>query len=254
MDGHGDTDADIERVKNCQQAQPPLFRIKREHRHGHGEGDGGVRRRPAPENSAAQTAEVEDMTDVRADAVRRMGAAGKGLVGDHNQCAEEFSLSDSPAGQNGSGIFGKETEGKQQQRQVDGQQPPMKTAGHIQERSAGLRVARNQCQSKPDMTRMKVRTMATRCQTSLQPVKQPMRLRGSVTRNCFMLKTALQQKIFYRRKRRKRRKMFVCFLRWLRFGLLVRTGQNHADHPVHKLQFVEIDDEAHGNIEQLHVT
>jgi len=62
MDGHGDTHANIESVENRHQTQPPLFRTEREHRHGHGESDGGMRRRPAPENSTAQKAEVEDMT------------------------------------------------------------------------------------------------------------------------------------------------------------------------------------------------
>ena len=93
MDGHGDTDADIESVKDRHPTQPPLFRKKREHRHGHGEGDGGMRRRPAPENSAAQEAKMEDMADVRADAVRRMGPAGKRFVGGSDQGAEKFGLS-----------------------------------------------------------------------------------------------------------------------------------------------------------------
>jgi len=122
MDGHGDAQADIERIEDCHPTQPPLFWIKCEHRHGHGKSDGGVGRWPAPENSPAQKTEVEDMAEVRADSVRRMGAAREGLVGNNNQCAEEFSLSDGPAGQDGPGAFGKETEGKQQQRQVDGQQ------------------------------------------------------------------------------------------------------------------------------------
>jgi len=129
MDGHRDAQADIERIEDCHPTQPPWLRMEREHRHGHGEGDGGMRRRPAPENSAAQKAEVEDMTDVRADVVRRMGAAREGLVGNNDQGAEEFSLSDGPAGQNGSGIFGDETKGQQQQRQVDGQQPANNNGG-----------------------------------------------------------------------------------------------------------------------------
>ena len=80
MDGHGDTQADIASVEDRHQTQPPLLRTEREHRHGHGEGDGGMRRRPAPENSTAQPAEAEDMTDVRADAVRRVDATRNRFV------------------------------------------------------------------------------------------------------------------------------------------------------------------------------
>jgi len=112
MDGHGDANANIKSIEDRHESQPPWLGMEREYRHGHRKGDGGVRRRPAPENSAAQPAEVEDMADVRTDAARRMSAAGKCFVGNNDQCAEEFSLSDSPAGQNGSGILGQETEGK----------------------------------------------------------------------------------------------------------------------------------------------
>ena len=123
MDGHGDTHADIESVEDRHQTQPPLFRTEREHCHGHGEDDGGMRRRPAPEDSAAQPAEVKDMTYVRADAVRRMGATGNRFVCGRDKRAEEFSLADGPTGQNGSGISGNDAECKKDQRQGDRQQP-----------------------------------------------------------------------------------------------------------------------------------
>ena len=99
MDGHGDADADIAGVENRHQTQPPLFRTEREHRHGHSEGDGGMRRRPAPEDSTAQPAEVEDMTYVRADAVRRMDATRNRFVCGRNQRAEERSLTDDEVNQ-----------------------------------------------------------------------------------------------------------------------------------------------------------
>ena len=122
MDGQGDTNTHIKSVEDRHPAQPPLFRTEREHRHGHGEGDGGMRRRPAPEDPAAQKAEVEDMTYVRADAVRRMDATRNRLVGGGDKRAEEFSLTDSPASQNGPAIFGNDAERKKNQRQGDGQQ------------------------------------------------------------------------------------------------------------------------------------
>ena len=123
MDGQGDTHADIKSVEDRHQTQPPLFRTEREHRHGHGEGDGGMRRRPAPEDSTAQKAEVEDMTCVRTDATRRMDATRNRFVCGRDKRAEEFSLTDSPAGQNDLGISGNDAECKKNQRQGDGQQP-----------------------------------------------------------------------------------------------------------------------------------
>ena len=105
MDGQGDTQADIAGVEDRHPTQPPLFRTEREHRRSHGEGDGGVRRRPAPENPAAHPAEAEDMTDVRADAVRRMDAARERFVSGRNQRTEQCRLPNSPTGQNGSGTF-----------------------------------------------------------------------------------------------------------------------------------------------------
>ena len=123
MDGQGDTNADIESVEDRHQTQPPSFCTECEHRRGHGEGDGGMRRWPAPENSAAQKAEVEDMTDVRADAVRRMDAARNRFVCGRDKRAEEFSLTDGPTGQNDPTISGNDAECKKNQRQGEGQQP-----------------------------------------------------------------------------------------------------------------------------------
>jgi len=140
MDGHGDADADIAGVENRHQTQPPLFRTEREHRHGHGEGDGGMRRRPAPEDSTAQPAEVEDMTYVRADAVRRMDATRNRFVCGRNQRAEERSLTDSPTGQNGPGISDNEADDKQEQWQGERQQPANPNGGphpRTKRRSAG---------------------------------------------------------------------------------------------------------------------
>lgn len=121
MDGHGDSDTDIKRVEDCQQTQPALFGIQCEHRRRHGEGDGGMRRRPPPEDSTTQKTKVEDVADIGAGIVRGMSATRKRFVGNNNQGANEFSLSDGPTGQNRFGIFGKETEGKQKQWQIDGQ-------------------------------------------------------------------------------------------------------------------------------------
>lgn len=123
MDGHGNTNADIKRIENRHQTHPPLFWIQCKHCHSHRESDGGVRRWPAPEDATAQKAEVENMTDVLADAVHGMGTARKRFVGDHNQCAEKFSFSDSPTGQNGPGISRNVPGCKQSQGQVEGQQP-----------------------------------------------------------------------------------------------------------------------------------
>ena len=122
MDGHGDTQADIAGVEDRHPTQPPLFRTEREHCHGHSEGDGGVRRRPAPENSTAQPAEAEDMTDVLADTVRRMNATRNCLVNGSDKRAEEFSLTNSPTGQNGSGTLDNEADDKQEQWQGERQQ------------------------------------------------------------------------------------------------------------------------------------
>jgi hypothetical protein len=63
------------------------------------------------------------MTDVRADAVRRMDAARNCLVDGGDKRAEEFSLADSPTNQNGSGTLDNEADHKKNQRQDDGQQP-----------------------------------------------------------------------------------------------------------------------------------
>lgn len=97
MDGHGDADSDIGSIKDCQTTQPSSFREKRECSHGHGESNGGVRRRPAPENSTAQPAKVENVTAVRADVEHGMGTTRNCFVGNNDQCAEKFSLSDGPA-------------------------------------------------------------------------------------------------------------------------------------------------------------
>ena len=113
MDGQGDTQADIKGVEDRHTTQPPWFRTEREHRHGHGESNGGMRRRPAPENAAAQKAEVEDMTEVVADNARWMGTTGKRLVGGRDKRTDKFRLADGPACQLDPGIFNNETGGEQ---------------------------------------------------------------------------------------------------------------------------------------------
>ena len=123
MDGHGDAQADKASVEDCHPAQPPLFRTEREHRHRHGEGDGGVRRRPAPEDPTAQPAEAEDVTYVRADAVRRMDAARNRFVCGRDERTKQCGLTNSPTGQNGSGTLDNETDHKKNQRQGERQQP-----------------------------------------------------------------------------------------------------------------------------------
>ena len=136
---------------------------------------------------------------------------------------------------------------------ASGSSAPITTAGHIQERSAGLRVARNQCQSKPDMTRMTVSRMATTCQTTIRLVKQPMRLRGTVTRNCFMRESFSQKETKGTKKNSFYGLRYLLFNRF-QFDSQVRAGKDHANNSIGEFHFVEIDDESHGNIEQLHVT
>lgn len=98
MDGHGDAEADVEGVGHGQPAQPAVFGKQGEDGGGHGKGNGGVRGRPAPEDSAAQEAELEPVAEVGAEIMKgRVHAAGKGLVGGGDQRAEESGLADGPA-------------------------------------------------------------------------------------------------------------------------------------------------------------
>jgi hypothetical protein len=65
---------------DCQIAQPPLLWKKPEDRDSHCEGDRCVGGRPAPKDPAAQKAESENMGQVRADAMPRMGTARNRFV------------------------------------------------------------------------------------------------------------------------------------------------------------------------------
>src|SRR3974390_894715 len=57
MDGHGNAEADIERVSDGNAPQPPLFRKQGEEGSRHGKRDRGMGRRPSPKNAAAQKTE-----------------------------------------------------------------------------------------------------------------------------------------------------------------------------------------------------
>jgi len=46
----------------------------------------------SPEDAAAEEAEMEDMSQIRADAVQRMGAAGKRFVSGRDDSANQLSL------------------------------------------------------------------------------------------------------------------------------------------------------------------
>ncbi len=117
MDGHGNTEANVECVSQRQPAQPALFGKQREHRDRHGEGDGGVRRRPAPEHSAAQPAKPEIMAEVRANDMLRMDATGERLVGGGQKRADERRLSDGPAGLGHPGMADDEAGNNEDDRQ-----------------------------------------------------------------------------------------------------------------------------------------
>src|SRR5579859_4027597 len=121
MDGHGDADAHVEGVGNRYIPQPPLFRKESEYRAGHRERDGGMRRRPTPENPTAQEAESKSMTQIGANEVRGMGAAGNRLVAGSYETADNFSLTDSPADQTGTSISGKVAKRNKGERQKNRQ-------------------------------------------------------------------------------------------------------------------------------------
>src|ERR1051326_5874016 len=97
MDRHGDADSNIERVDDGQITQPFLLRKKAKHCKGHGEGDGSMRRRPTPENSAAQNAEFESAAHILTNHAQGMSAARYGLITCGNHCANELSLPNGPA-------------------------------------------------------------------------------------------------------------------------------------------------------------
>jgi len=89
--------------------EPSLLREKPEDRDGHCEGDGRVRGRPAPKDPVAQQTEFENMGQVRADAVRRMGTTCNGFVSGSDYTSDYLSLADGPGNQPGWGISGEIT-------------------------------------------------------------------------------------------------------------------------------------------------
>src|SRR5258708_6176700 len=64
VDGDGDAEAYIERVEEGGGAQYRTCREKRAEGEGDGESHGGMRRRPAPENTVFEEAEIEIVADV----------------------------------------------------------------------------------------------------------------------------------------------------------------------------------------------
>ena len=97
MNRHRDPQTDVSGVSQRQTAEPTPLREEREHRHRHRKGDGRVRRRPAPEYPAAQPAEPEIMTDIRADEMLRMHPPRERFVGGRQQRPHERRLPDGPA-------------------------------------------------------------------------------------------------------------------------------------------------------------
>lgn len=103
MNGQGDTDSNIEGVKDGSNSQPAMARERGEYRKCHREGDGGVGRGPAPENAPAQKAKTEFMADVRTGTKGGMNAAGKCLVDRGDERTNQFGLRDGPTQIGGQG-------------------------------------------------------------------------------------------------------------------------------------------------------
>ncbi len=124
MDGHGDAETNVKSICDNPKAQPPIFRKEseyREYRDGYCERDGGMRRRPTPEDTAAQKAKSECTADISADDVRGLGAAGSRFICRGDEKADEFSLTDRPSGQKSLGTFAHAAERKKEKRQGNGQ-------------------------------------------------------------------------------------------------------------------------------------
>ena len=132
MDGHRNTNSHIRRVGDCQKPEPSLLRKEPPYGNGHSEGDSRVRGRPAPKDPAPQHTEFEDMSQVSAEAVRGMGATGKGLVTGGNNPADDLGLPYGPAGQPGwSALCGGSHQEQEQrernwQKSADGHSRPYK--------------------------------------------------------------------------------------------------------------------------------
>ena len=77
---------------------------------------------PAPEDSAAQKAESENVAQIGTHAVRGMDAARERLVEDSDKSADDFGLTDRPTGQTNSSSSGKDSDSQQKKRQDYGQE------------------------------------------------------------------------------------------------------------------------------------
>lgn len=64
-----------------------------------------------------------------------------------------------------------------------GNSPPIRTAGQAQVRNIGSRVKMKYLQSKPEVTRITVRTIAIAWQINIRPLKQPAMFRGRLEKN-----------------------------------------------------------------------
>ena len=117
MDGHGNTCANVERVKDCHGAQPPFLWKQNEHCGRHGKSNGCVGGRPAPENPVSQKAKSKDMACVVGDAMGKGVAARDGLITGRNKSPNERSLADGPGHANGRGMFQDDANQKKKQRQ-----------------------------------------------------------------------------------------------------------------------------------------
>src|ERR1035437_3255902 len=103
MDGHANPKADIESIADCQIAEPLLSGKKPKDSDSHREGDGRVGGWPAPKDPTAQKTEFENMRQVRADAMRRMGTTGKSFVSGSYYSTDYLRLADGPGTQPGLG-------------------------------------------------------------------------------------------------------------------------------------------------------
>src|ERR1035437_1113616 len=88
-----------------------------------------MRGRPTPEDPGAQEAELEEVADIRADAVRGMDTAGNHFISGSDQRANEFGLPNSPACQRGLGASADAADGKQDDRQGNRHEPADRGGG-----------------------------------------------------------------------------------------------------------------------------
>ncbi len=97
MDSHRHPEADIKGVGDCHIPEPfPLWE-QPEDRDRHCERDGRMRGRPAPKHTTLEQTESENLAQVHAHVVRRMGAAGNRLVPGSDNATDYLGLADRPA-------------------------------------------------------------------------------------------------------------------------------------------------------------